>query len=74
MSKNSNSIWTYFKEQLGENPSDASLKELSITSPCGVDCAKVIKAAAAMMEVSDPVTHGDIREAASYAVSVYWRG
>lgn len=66
----------YFKKQLGRNPEDATLSGLSINSPCGKDCVKVIDAAKNLLAVADP--HPDvvnpILKGTNAAVEVFWRG
>ena len=74
-------IFDYFRECLGRDPEDETLKQLKRSDPCGRDCAHAITTANALIACIER-GFGDDRpelvEAVVYAaeecVSVFWRG
>jgi len=73
-------VFEYFRKHLGENPSDDTLRGLSIDSNCGEDCKKAIDAAATLLErarMAGTVKFHDcqaIRRATNDIVETFWRG
>ena len=71
------SIYDYFMLKLFEAPGDETLLELTITSPCGIDCMKIIDAAAAFRNAVaevDPDLEDETIKIAEEAVAIAWRG
>lgn len=72
-------IYDYFKEKLGVEPDDTSLKKLPVDSGCGDDCKEAIDAAEKLVAiVAKAVGHSTetdmIISATEEAVTVFWRG
>lgn len=68
------SVHQYFKDTLGGNGLDETLKDLATSSKCGQDCVKVICAAKLLLDASDPSLAIEILRVASTSVSILWRG
>jgi hypothetical protein len=67
-------VYGFFTQQLGQQPSDATLRDLLVDTPCGEDCRKAILAAKAFKDVADRAVHDLIVRAAEETVEVFWRG
>jgi len=67
----SQSVFEYFRDQLGEEPKDCSLQQLSIEDPCGFDCVRVIDQYAEMI---GEVTREQAARVAFEEVEILWRG
>ena len=81
-----NNVFDYFISSFGEEPSDDTLKELSITDPCGETCKASIDAIRQVLElkysdddgdefeVFDPSVRSNLVEVANENVMILWRG
>lgn len=67
-------VHEYFTMTLGQTPSDPTLKQLAVSSPCGQDCVKVICAAKLLIDACDPSQHIEILRVANHGVQILWRG
>jgi hypothetical protein len=67
-------IYAYFKQVIGSAPSDATLKQLPLKSPCGKDCKRVIDAGQRFIKQVDPCVHDQLINVIDDAVVVLWRG
>lgn len=73
-------VFDHFKQRLGIEPDDETLRELPCDSTCGADCVGAIDAGALLMRhVSvahgdDHTMHSEIVAIVFDVVSVYWRG
>jgi len=67
-------IYDYFTLTFGQEPEEKSLKELPVTSPCGLDCKKLIDRGALVNETIDRCCRKDLLNLIEQGVNVFWIG
>jgi hypothetical protein len=74
------SVFDYFKQKLAIAPDDATLRDLWLGSPCGLDCKGIIDATsqwihyATMARGIDDVTRDKMIACCEETVETFWRG
>jgi hypothetical protein len=66
-------VFAYFSEIFGEMPSDDTLMDLPVNSPCGADCKKVIDAGKRLADLSADIRQ-DLIQLIDSQVETFWRG
>lgn len=70
-------VFEYFEECFGCEPSDITLCDLPVDSGCGTDCVEAINAARSLFKVAnitDPRLGSEVLKVVEHVVSTLWRG